>query len=83
MVNGRWGVQFCRNTALTQYKHRGGKWEACQEGSAGLKHFTFIDIEETRTLVKYFMMSPHGPVHTYFRAFNNKVAEVRFLRKGD
>lgn len=36
--------------ALKQYKHRRKKWEACQEGSAVLKHFTFIDIEESSPL---------------------------------
>lgn len=63
------------------------KWEACQAGSAGLKRFTVIDIEETslwlhtRRSVRYLMVQL--PAEGYYAALNSEVAEAPSLRKGD
>ena len=52
-----------------------------------LKHFTVIDIEETslrlntRRFAKCFLW--YSYLVKYYIAFNNEVAEVPLLRKGD
>lgn len=53
VVNGRWGERFWRNTRSKAIQTERKKREACQEGSAVLKHVTFIDIEETSPLVQH------------------------------